>query len=147
MLWKEYLLSRATVPQIAELFLYQQRELKLSVFAVEDYWATLNHVFSLAGTGLAPSKVISRMFSNFEKICPLRKVKSPEWNLSLVLRNLTCQPYEILKLPSDKHLTWKTCILLALASAKRVSEFHGIGLLLPCMAFTGMEALHILSCF
>ena len=42
------------------------------------------------------------------------------------LRSLTHPPYEPLKLSSAKHLTWKSCFLLALAPAKRVIELHGL---------------------
>ena len=37
-----------------------------------------------------------------------------------------CLPYEPLKVPSDKHATWKTCFLLVLASAKRAIKLHGL---------------------
>ena len=37
-----------------------------------------------------------------------------------------CSPYEPMKLSLDKHLTWKTCSLLALALAKRVNELHSL---------------------
>ena len=41
--------------QVAEVFLYPQKKLKLSVPAGKFYRATLNHAFSLAGVGLAAS--------------------------------------------------------------------------------------------
>ena len=109
-----------------EFFLYLHRELKLSVSRVNGYVAALNYIFVLAGVDLASSCVICRMFCSFEKSCPPREVWPPDWNLSLVLRSLTRLPYEPLKLSSDKHLAWKTCFLLALALAKKVSELHGL---------------------
>ena len=90
--------------QIAE-FLYLLRELKLPVLAVKGYQSALKHVFSLAGANLAASKIFSRMFSSFKKTCPPRGVKPLEWNLSVVLRNLTHSPYKPLKLSLDKHPT------------------------------------------
>ena len=39
---------------------------------------------------------------------------------------MTGPPYEPLKLASDKDLILKSCFLLALASAKRVSELHSL---------------------
>ena len=71
------------------LSLYLWKELKLLVSAVNDYQASLNHVFSLAGMDFAANRVSSRMFRSFEKTCQLREVKPPERNLSLVLRSLT----------------------------------------------------------
>ena len=105
--------------QIAEFILFMWEELKLSVLAVKGYWASINHVFSIAGMDFATSRIISRMFSSCQKICPLREVTPPDWILSLVLRSLTCLPYELLKLSSDNHLSWWNCSLLALTSAKR----------------------------
>ena len=87
---------------------------------------TLNYVFSLTGTDLASSQVVSWMFRSFEKSCPLREVRPLDWNLSLVLQCLSWPPFELLKLASDKHLTWKMSFLLAFASAKRDIELYGL---------------------
>ena len=72
------------------------------------------YFFFFAGINLAASNIMNKMFSSFEKTCPLREVKLPELNPSLVLRSLTFPPYEPLKLSSNKHLTQ----MLALALAK-----------------------------
>ena len=112
------------VLQIVELFSHLQRKLNLSIPANRGYRFTLNHVFALDGTDLATSRIISKIFSSFKKMCP-PKVKPSEWNLPLFLRSCTRPPHLPLKLSSDKHLTWKTCFSLALTSAKRVSELHG----------------------
>ena len=50
----------------------------------------------------------------------------PRLETFLVLQSLPCLPYEPLKLSSNKYLNWNTCFLLALTSAKRVSELHGL---------------------
>ena len=72
------------VHQEEEFFLYLLRELKLLVFAVKGYHAAVNHVL-LAEVDLAANQIISRMSRSFEKPCPPREVKPPEWKLSLVL--------------------------------------------------------------
>ena len=46
--------------------------------------------------------------------------------MSLVLYILTRHPYEPLKKASNKDFTLKTLFLLALASAQRVSDLHGL---------------------
>ena len=115
-----------TIPQVAEFFLFLHQELGLSVPAVKGYWAALNQVFSLTGMDLAASSVVSQMFHSFKTLCLPREIRPPDWNLSLILRCLSRSPFEPLKLASDKHLTWKTYFLLALASAKRFSELHGL---------------------
>ena len=66
------------------------------------------------------------MFRHFERSCPPQETWPLDWNYCLVLRCLSRPSLEPLKLASDKHLAWKMYILLALASAKRVSELHGL---------------------
>ena len=58
--------------------------------------------------------------------CPPREIQPPDWNLSFVLRCLSGPPFEPHKLASDKDLTWEMPLLLALTSAKKVSELHGL---------------------
>ena len=74
---------------------------------------------------LAASSMVSRMFRHIEKSCPPHEINPPDWNLLLILCCSLRPPFEPLKLASDKHLTWMTSFLLALASTKRVSELHG----------------------
>ena len=114
------------VPQIDEIFLCFHQELGLSVPAVKGYRAAVNYAFSLTGMDLAASTIVSRMFRSFERSFPPQEIRPPDWNLSLVLLSLSWPPFESHKLVSDKHLTWKMSFLLALASAKRVSELHGL---------------------
>ena len=109
---------KASLPQVAEFFFYLCCCHGLSVPAVKGYWVALNHVFSLTGTDLASNLVVSGMFCSFEKSCLALEVRPPDWNLSLGFWCLSWPPFEPLKLASDKHLTWKTSFLLALASAK-----------------------------
>ena len=74
------------------------------------------------------------MFQSFERSCLPQEIRPPDWNLSLVLQCLCRPTFEPLKLASDKHLTWKMSFLLALASAKRVSELRGLSF---CVCHTG----------
>ena len=117
---------KTTIPVIAEFFLHLRQELGLSVTVVKGYRAVLNYVFFLTGMHLAASFVVSRMFLHFERSYHPREIRLPDWNLLLVHRCLSRPPFEPLKLFLDKHLTWKMSFLLALASAKRVSELHGL---------------------
>ena len=115
-----------SISVIAESCLHLCQDLGFSVTAVKGYRSALNHVFALTGMDLVASKVVSRMFCHFERTCPPREIRPPDWNFSLVLLCLSRPPFEPLKLTSDKHLTWKKSFLLALVSAKRVSELHGL---------------------
>ena len=57
---------------------------------------------------------------------PRNLYKLPKWDLSLVLDSLLKAPYEPIAKASLRDLTLKTVFLLALASAKRVSELQGL---------------------
>ena len=118
--------GKASVTQIAKFFLCYHQELSLSVPAVQGCRAALNHAFSLTVMDLAAGTMVSRMLRSFERSCPPREIWPPDWNLSHVLQCLSQPPFEPLKLSSDKHLSWKLSFLLALASAKRVNELHGL---------------------
>ena len=96
---------KATIPVFVELFLHLRQDLGFSVTADKGYRAALNHVFTLTGIDLATSCVVSRMFCHFERSCPSREIRPPDWNLSLILRYLSRPPFAPLKLASDKHLT------------------------------------------
>ena len=118
---------KATIQQLAEFFLYLYRELKLTVSTIKGYRSAFNDVcLHSAWLRFFLEQAHKRMFCSFEKSCPLREITLPKWNLSLVLKSLTHPPYESMKLSSDKLMTWKTGFLLALASAKRVSELLGL---------------------
>ena len=85
--------------------------------------------------------VIRRMFNRFERPCPLWEISQLDWNLSLVLRSSIHLPYELLKLSSDKHLTWKAWFSLVVTSAKRVSKFvtRKVGGLVPSFLICGQR--------
>jgi len=57
---------------------------------------------------------------------PRSIVTFPKWDLALVLRVLTKEPYEPLLSATPLYLTRKTVFLLLLATARRVSDIHAI---------------------
>ena len=124
--WLDVDPCKASISQVAKFFLYLRQELGFSVPAVRGCWAALNHEFSLTGMDLAASFFVSWMFHSFKRSCPLLEIWPSDWNLSIVLLCLSRPPFETLELMSNKHLTWKMSFLLPLASAKGVSELHGL---------------------
>ena len=103
--------------------MWQKWSTYTAIYGLRSIDQSLNHVFALVSTDVAANRIVSRMLSSFEKSCPIVEVKPSEWNLFLILWNLTCLPN---KLYSDKLLTWITCLLLALTLTKRISELHGL---------------------
>ncbi|XP_068248828.1 uncharacterized protein [Palaemon carinicauda] len=116
----------ASIPTIAEFLVYLREEMRLSVSAVKGYRSALSLAFRLKGVDISSSLELSLLIRNYELTCPQSEVRPPPWNVVQVLRALKRAPFEPLRQASDRHLTWKTAFLLALASAKRVSELHGL---------------------
>ncbi|XP_068243498.1 uncharacterized protein [Palaemon carinicauda] len=116
----------ATIPAIAEFLVYLREEMRLSVSAVKGYRSALSLAFRLKGMDISSSLELSLLIRSYEFTCPQSEVRPPPWNVVRVLRSLKRPPFEPLRQASDRHLTWKTVFLLALASAKRVSELHGL---------------------
>ena len=118
--------DRATIPQLASFFHHLRKDKQLSISAVEGYRAALNQVFSLRGLDLTVSPELSLLFKHFRKSCPPRELRTPHWDLALVLDSLRKPPYEPLDTASLKNLSLKALFLLALASSERVGELHGL---------------------
>ena len=116
----------ATIQQITDFLVYLRREKLLSLSAVKGYCSALNSVFSLRGMDLAASREISMLMRSFAKSSSPQEIRPPEWDVTLVLRSLTKAPYEPLRQASLREVTLKASFLLALASAKRIGELHGI---------------------
>ena len=116
----------ATVPLIADFLIHFRRDKALSVTAVKGYRAAINSVLALKGVDLAQSRELSMLIRSFSKELPARELRPPSWDLVLVLESLTKAPYEPLREATDSLLSEKTLFLLALASAKRIGELHGL---------------------
>ena len=68
--------------------------------------------------------VVKSLIRNIQEDVARRPSDVPTWNLALVLMRLTMAPFEPFHKASDKHLTFKTVFLVALAYGKRRSELH-----------------------
>ena len=58
------------------------------------------------------------------RLLPMSRPLVPPWDLAVVLKGLKGPPFELLEGADLKHVSLKTVLLLALASAKRVSDIH-----------------------
>lgn len=70
--------------------------------------------------------MISQLLKNFQLNRPKPLVSVPKWDLTLVLRVLSRQPYEPLSDIDFKRLAMKTVFLLLLASARRRGDIYAI---------------------
>ncbi|XP_068233502.1 uncharacterized protein [Palaemon carinicauda] len=116
----------ASVPVIADFLVHLRDKMGMSVPAVKGVRAALGQVFLLKGIDLGSSRHISMLIKSFEQSCPPSSPRVPSWDLARVLDMLSKPPFEPLKDIVDRNLTLKAVFLLALASAKRVGELHGL---------------------
>ena len=68
---------------------------------------------------------------------PVVHASSPQWDLPLVLEAVVTEPFEPLELSSLKVLSLKTALLLALTSARGVSELAALSVHPSCLLIRG----------
>ena len=117
---------KASIPLLADFFIYLREDKNLSCTAIKGYRSALSQVFLSRGLDISSSPEISLLFKNFEQELSGKVIAPPKWDLNLVLQSLLRPPYEPIATASLRNLTLKTVFLLSLASAKRVSEMHGL---------------------
>ncbi|XP_049341328.1 uncharacterized protein LOC125805033 [Astyanax mexicanus] len=88
------------------------------------------------GKTVGQHPLVCRFMKGARRLLPVSKPLSPSWDLSLVLEALSAAPFEPLDQVDFKILSFKTALLLALASAKRVSEIHAFSVHSSCMQFS-----------
>ncbi len=69
------------------------------------------------------------------RLKPVRPMSVPSWDLSVVLEGLVTAPFEPLESASDRILTLKVTLLLALTSLKRVGDLQAFSVSETCMDF------------
>ena len=109
------------------LFLFQVK--KLQVSTIKGYRAMLSNTLKYSSKwDFGSDPIISELIKSFELERPVHRTLFPKWDLSLVLLSLCKAPYEPLSKAPVLYLTMKTAFLLAMASAKRVSELHALSM-------------------
>ena len=110
----------ASVPVVVDFLIRLHQDKGLSVSAVKGYCSALNSVLALKGLE------ITTLLRSFARSVNPVELRPPAWDVSLVLQSLTGAPYEPLRTCEERFLAQKTLFLLALASAKRISELHAL---------------------
>ncbi|XP_018425159.1 PREDICTED: nucleolar protein 6 [Nanorana parkeri] len=83
---------------------------------------------------LARDQLVARFFKALERLRPVVVRSVPQWNLSTVLQVLTAAPFEPLDEVSLRNLTLKTVFLVAITSARRVSELQALSIKEPFLS-------------
>ena len=116
-----------SVPTLADYFTYLFDVCQYKPKAIEGVKSCLSQAFQLADIlDITHNPQLTALLRNFHLTCPPERFELPKWNLNLVLAMLMDTPFEPIVDISLKHLTYKTCFLLALASGCRSSELHAI---------------------
>ncbi|XP_073701195.1 uncharacterized protein [Garra rufa] len=84
--------------------------------------------------------LVCRFMKGARRALPVSKPLSPSWDLGLVLDALSMSPFEPLDKIDFKILSFKTALLIALVSAKRVSEIHALSVHSECLQFMSGDA-------
>lgn len=70
--------------------------------------------------------VLKDFLEGLRKVYPPVRAPSPLWELNIVLAKLMGAPFEPIHRASLQHLTWKVTFLVAITSARRVSEIQAL---------------------
>ena len=117
--------SNPTLPKVADFLLFLFMDKHLSVSAIKGYRFMLSFVFRFKLPSISSSKVLKDLIKSFFLQRPV--LKSPfAWDLNRVLSALRAPPFEPLDSITIRHLIQKCLFLIALATAKRVSEIHAL---------------------
>ncbi|XP_069612715.1 ankyrin repeat and SAM domain-containing protein 1A isoform X8 [Ranitomeya imitator] len=127
--WKKFLsVSKVkvqdgpSIPKILE-FLQKGLEQGLSVSTLKVQMAALGALYN---HNIAANPWIIRFVKAVTRSKPLVAPKVPSWDLNLVLSALTGPPFEPIETISIKTLSLKTILLVALTSARRISDIQAL---------------------
>ncbi|XP_047663485.1 uncharacterized protein LOC113652359 [Tachysurus fulvidraco] len=79
--------------------------------------------------------LISRFMEGAHRLWPVSRRLVPLWDLPIVLEALSRHPFEPMEAVSLKYLSLKMALLLALVTAKRVSDLHALSVSQSCLQF------------
>lgn len=138
--WESFLLvaqqqswnpASPSVPQILEfLQLGLDKGLRSSTLKVH-----VSALSAMTGVKWAQEPLIIQFQKACLKLRPPRKPSFPTWDLSVVLEALSHEPFFPLENVSLWDLTLKVTFLIAITSAKRVSEIQALQAKEPCLIF------------
>ena len=113
--------------QVADFLVHLHEDRHLAPSTIEGYRTAIsNTIKPVSGLDLGKDQHLSNLLANFQRDTTRERSSAPPWDLSLVLRKLTEEPFEPMHRASLKHATLKTVFLVALASGKRRSEIHAM---------------------
>ncbi len=89
----------------------------------------------IAGRSVGRNSAVVQFIQGARRMNPPRPRTVPPWDLPTVLRALKGPPFEPLQSTSLRSLSFKTALLLALASVKRVGDLQALSVNPACLEF------------
>ena len=118
-------------------FLQSLVDKRLAYSTVKVYMAAISacHVgFEMGSAWMHP--LIRRFMKGAMRLLQVPKSRVPAWDLAFVLDSLSGPPFEPLESVDLRLLSLKTALLVALVSAKRVSDIHAFSVSEECTRFS-----------
>ena len=130
------------VPSVAPVrdvlrFLQARKEDGLTFNTIKVYVASISACHQgLDGKSVGSHALVSQFMKGVKRATATDKPLFPRWDLAVVLDGLLKHPFEPLESADIKILSLKTVLLIALTTAKRVSDIHALSVDHDCMQFS-----------
>ena len=118
--------SSPSISKIAEFLTYLIKRKGAALSTIKGYRAMLSAVFKFPLPEISTSPILKDLLRSFEITAPRTLFPPPPWDLDKVLQFLSGPPFEPLARASFLDKTKKALFLLAMATAKRVSELQAL---------------------
>ena len=117
--------SSPSIAKIADFLTYMFKSKGAALSTIKGYRAMLAAVFKFPLPEISTSPILKDLIRSFEISAP-RPIFPPPWELDKVLQFLSGPPFEPLARASFLDKTKKALFLLAMATAKRISELQAL---------------------
>ena len=118
--------SSPSIAKIAEFLTYMFKCKGAALSTIKGYRAMLSAVFKFPFPEISTSPILKDLIRSFEISAPRPLFPPPPWDWDKVLQFLSGPPFEPLARASFLDKTKKALFLLAMATAKRVSELQAL---------------------
>ena len=118
--------SSPTIAKVADFLTYMFKKKGAALSSIKGYRAMLAAVFKFPLPEISTSPILKDLIRSFEISAPRPIFPPPPWDLDKVLEFLSGPPFEPLASASFLDKTKKALFLLAMATAKRVSELQAL---------------------
>ncbi|KAK5883801.1 hypothetical protein CesoFtcFv8_020091 [Champsocephalus esox] len=119
-------------------FLQLLLDSNLAYSTIKTYAADISSCHVGFGISTVFSHPLTKRFlRGVQRLRPVSRALAPQWDLAVVLRALSKAPFEPLDQVPLKFLSAKVALLLALTSAKRVSDVSALSVAPSCLQIQG----------